>query len=177
MNDNHNIRGFHKTASILHKFIPFFPDLYNLSDELVQVEIIRLLDRLSSWVDYYKTSIFKWVDWYSNGVYNNIYYREKFSTTMPFFNIITEIHLSQKAQYFEKETFPLLLQSHVLDHPVLSEYVKLGRFVKMQEGGILFLQESFIKDWQAGSAFEAYFSGQGNLYGAMNFRVQRIFGF
>ena len=96
---------------------------------------------------------------------------------MPFFNIIAEIHFSQKGMFFDKNTFPLLLQTHVLDHPVFLEYYKLGRYAKMQEGGVLFLQETFAQEWYVGTAFNAYFLGQGNFYGGMNFRVQRIFGF
>lgn len=57
LNENHNFRGFRKTASIMHMYIPFFPDLYNISDGLIQNEIINLLNYVSGWVSYYKTGV------------------------------------------------------------------------------------------------------------------------
>lgn len=177
LKDNAYIRGFKKTASALHRFVPLFPDLYNLSDNLVQTEMVKLLNHLTYWVEYYKENVFKWVDWYSERAFNNSHYRDKFATTMPFFNILSEVYYSQKNLHFDSTNFPVLLQLHVLEHPILMEYKKLGRLVKMQEGGIGYLGEIYVREWRTSSAFQAYYTGQGNAFGVVNLRVQRIFGF
>lgn len=170
-NNNPYLNGFKKTSALVHTLFPFIPDFYNLEDPLIQAEISKILNRTVFIFELFKNKLFDWVDWYSERAFNTSYYRDKYVSTLPVFNILVEVAYNKKMGYFDVENYPFLFKNYVLNHEIFNEYKKLGDVRLFQKDGVLYYPST---DPMAVKKFNSSFAVYNNL--GQTRRIQKIFG-